>query len=292
MKTIKASDILRLARQARDEHYGYIWGESGGVWTQQEQDAATREKTVQYGQQWVGRPVLDCSGLLVWAVRQLGGSIYHGSNTQWNSYTDPDRRGGVSGTMTIAPGAAVFQVTDGRRTHVGIYDGGGKCIEAQGTRTGVIESALSAWDEWGELLVKIGGELVKVEMDLPYETVEIAPRTLRKGDSGEDVQELQEALIAAGYDVGTAKDGSPLVDGKFGSGTLSAVRAFQSDHGLTPDGVVGKLTRAALRQTEDDEPEEDEDDPDEQQEEKPVPLTLEQRVEKLEKAVFGGESDV
>ncbi len=284
---MKASELIGLFRQAREERWGYIWGEAGSVWTQDEQNAATRDMTVQYGQRWVGRRVADCSGLFRWAASELGGYIYHGSNPMWNSYTDPERRGSVGGVMTIFPGTAVFQNTDGKRTHVGLYVGDGVCIEAQGTRTGVVESQLSAWDEWGELLVKIGGKMVKVDYDLPAETIEIAPRTLRKGDSGTDVKELQEALLREGYDLG-----SYGADGKFGSETLSAVRAFQHDNGLTPDGIVGPKTLAALRKTEDDEPEDEPveapDAPQEGEQKDPA-LSIEERVERLEKAVFGQE---
>lgn len=284
-KTIKASDLVALFRQAREEEWGYIWGEAGGVWTQAEQDNASREYTVNYGQKWVGKRVADCSGMFRWAASELGGYIYHGSNTMWNSYTDKDRRGAVGGVMTIHPGTAVFQNTDGKRTHVGLYVGVGKygietVIEAQGTQTGVVESKLSAWDEWGELLVKIGGEMVKVEYDVPAETIEIAPRTMRKGDSGESVKELQEALLREGYDLG-----SYGADGKFGSETLSAVRAYQSDNGLIPDGIVGPLTWAALRQTEDDEPEDEGEDKPQEAPQEPADrwatLSLEEKVEDL-----------
>jgi peptidoglycan hydrolase-like protein with peptidoglycan-binding domain len=36
------------------------------------------------------------------------------------------------------------------------------------------------------------------------------------------------------------------VDGEFGPRTRAALVAFQRDHGLTPDGVVGKSTWGAL----------------------------------------------
>ena len=295
-KTIQASDLIAMFRQARSERWGYIWGESGGVWTQAEQNAATREYTVNYGQQWVGKRVADCSGLFRWAVSELGGYIYHGSNTIWKTYTDSTRRGAVGGKMTIHPGTAVFMERDGVRHHIGLYVGGGKVIEAQGTRTGVVESQLSAWDEWGELLVKIGGKLVKVEYDVPAEEIEIAPRTMRRGDSGADVEALQAALVAAGYDVGKRKDGTPMIDGKYGTETVSAVRAYQSDHGLTPDGIAGPLTLAALRDTEPDEPDEDEDDQEEQTEAPAAwdTMTMEEKVEDLHKwrlSQMGGESD-
>lgn len=278
---IKASDLIALFQQALDEHWGYIWGEAGGVWTKAEQDAAVREKTVEFGSRWIGRRVADCSGLFRWAASELGGYIYHGSNTMWNVYTDTARRGGVGGTMTIYPGTAVFQVEDGKRHHVGLYVGNGKVIEARGTKSGVIDSKLQDWAEWGELMVKIGKEMVKVEYDLPAETIEIAPRTLRQGDMGADVKAMQEDLLRAGYDLDAYG-----ADGKFGGVTTSAVRAFQYDHGLKPDGIVGPLTLAALRAIEDDEPGKDEDD---QQEQETRPLTLEERLARLEKAVFGQE---
>ncbi len=56
---------------------------------------------------------------------------------------------------------------------------------------------------------------------------------------GEEVTTLQELLLAHGFDPGP-------VDGVFGPKTDAAVRAFQAAKGLAVDGVVGKLTWAAL----------------------------------------------
>jgi N-acetyl-anhydromuramyl-L-alanine amidase AmpD len=58
-------------------------------------------------------------------------------------------------------------------------------------------------------------------------------RTLRRGMSGDDVQDLQKAL-------------GLTADGVFGSQTESALRAFQRKHGLVPDGVLGPAGWAAL----------------------------------------------
>lgn len=68
------------------------------------------------------------------------------------------------------------------------------------------------------------------------------PRNLRKGDQGEDVREMQKMLIACGYDCGDSG-----ADGKFGPATDKAVRAMQSDAGLTVDGIYGPASRAALQ---------------------------------------------
>ena len=62
---------------------------------------------------------------------------------------------------------------------------------------------------------------------------------LRRGSRGAEVEQLQADLVALGYDPGP-------VDGIFGGGTESAVKAFQSARGLSVDGLVGDQTRAAL----------------------------------------------
>ena len=65
--------------------------------------------------------------------------------------------------------------------------------------------------------------------------------TVRQGDSGDSVKWVQWHLAQLGY---LSTSG---VDGSFGSGTLSAVKQFQSDNGLTVDGLVGSGTRSALK---------------------------------------------
>ena len=61
------------------------------------------------------------------------------------------------------------------------------------------------------------------------------------GSSGSDVRELQQALIAAGYDVG-----STGADGIFGEKTLAAVKAYQQNNGLSVDGIAGTQTQGSL----------------------------------------------
>lgn len=278
--------LVNVAQVALDEKWGYIWGKSGQVWTQANQDNATRDMTVRYGQKWVGKRVADCSGLYVYAFRECGGKIYHGSNTIWNDYLDPETRGPLAGIVKIRYGAAVFQNVNGKRTHIGWYRGGGMVEEARGTQTGCILSPLATWDEYGELKdADYTGEV--------YETFDIQPLdTITKGANGELVKYLQNALIEEGYDVG--KSGA---DGVFGTGTLSAVRAFQYDNGLTSDGKVGQKTWAKIKAlVVDDEPDEDKPTAPPVEPQEPTegnvahrPLTIEQRIMQLELAVFGME---
>lgn len=59
--------------------------------------------------------------------------------------------------------------------------------------------------------------------------------TLRYGDTGSCVKVLQTILLAKGYSIGSTK-----ATGSFGSGTLGAVRRYQSSKlDLSIDGVVG-----------------------------------------------------
>lgn len=64
-------------------------------------------------------------------------------------------------------------------------------------------------------------------------------RTLRKGDSGEDVRTLQTLLNSIGFNCGTA-------DGIYGTKTVEAVKRFQERYGLTVDGVAGPSTQTRL----------------------------------------------
>ena len=64
------------------------------------------------------------------------------------------------------------------------------------------------------------------------------------GSSGSDVRELQNALIAAGYDVGNTG-----ADGIFGAKTQAAVKQYQQDNGLSVDGIAGVQTQGSLYST-------------------------------------------
>lgn len=62
---------------------------------------------------------------------------------------------------------------------------------------------------------------------------------IRKGSKGEAVKRAQGNLNARGYEQGR-------VDGLFGPKTHRAVTWYQSDRGLTADGIVGPRTWARL----------------------------------------------
>lgn len=59
--------------------------------------------------------------------------------------------------------------------------------------------------------------------------------------TGDDVAKLQTQLIELGYPLSRA-------DGVFGLSTADALRRFQREYGLVPDGICGPATLRALRQ--------------------------------------------
>jgi len=72
-------------------------------------------------------------------------------------------------------------------------------------------------------------------------TVTPPTQTLTENDTNQaQVKLLQKELIYLGFLTGKA-------DGVYGPGTKAAVEQFQSSRQLTPDGVVGPATLAALR---------------------------------------------
>ncbi len=75
----------------------------------------------------------------------------------------------------------------------------------------------------------------------PTPTPTVAPPTgkLQSGDKGDDVKKVQNRLTELGYFTGT-------IDGKFGTATVAALKAFQKKNGLTQDGVCGTKTIAVL----------------------------------------------
>ncbi len=87
----------------------------------------------------------------------------------------------------------------------------------------------------------IAGKETLKKLDSVYETANSAKDddSLRMGDSGSAVKDLQTKLKKLGYYDGT-------VDSTFGSGTYAAVKAFQKKYNLTADGVAGSETLKKL----------------------------------------------
>ena len=190
--TITMDDLVAKFKYALDNKWGYILNTWHTKWTQalqnekvsymkkkyganwQDSDSAKKDSgysAAMYGDRWIGHWVTDCSGLFYWAFKELGGYIYHGSNTMWNKYCSSKGKlsnGKRTDGNKLKAGTAVFVLKNGTdRSHVGLYIGNGKVIEASGTKSGVITTDItnSKWAEWGELKGVLYGKIVQEEVE-------------------------------------------------------------------------------------------------------------------------------
>ncbi len=109
-------------------------------------------------------------------------------------------------------------------------------------------------DETGENVIPYEDEaLNEPDPDEPSETdiedtatAEEGTVGLKLNDHGEEVRELQEALVALGYKIGRA-------DGYYGKKTRSAVISLQRRYGILSDGIAGEETLKLIRALTDEE---------------------------------------
>lgn len=174
-----------------------------------------------------GKRAYDCAQLVRWCMDHVGISMVSGANNQWVK-TNWERAGEI-GSMPRGKLCIVYRYDDDKKRmgHTGIYLGDGYIVHAKGHDYGVVRELLGnpKFTHWG------------IPAGL-YSEVSISSQTLRKGDQGAAVSELQRLLNERGYGL--------TVDGKFGTKTYNALRMFQSSAGLTIDGVCGPKTWAAL----------------------------------------------
>ena len=135
---------------------GYAWATQGETVTEQ----LLRSFVQQWGEgkyyfdgysaeKWLGKECFDCSGLIVWALQQLG--LIRTDLTADGLYRicEPISR------AALEPGDLVFyQNSNGYKTHVGVYMGNGRVIHARGTAYGVVETEMfSSFTAFGRLKV-------------------------------------------------------------------------------------------------------------------------------------------
>ena len=179
----------------------------------------------------VGKVCCDCSGLISWATgKELGSSQLYA-----NAYA----RLPISKWKDFAIGTVVW-----KQGHVGVYLGNGLVAEERGIDYGCIISKITdvKWQygltfSWLNYAIpqKIDSSEITYKGKNPYAT---PIKTVKKGMVGNNVKWLQWELVESGYNI--------AIDGKFGNGTLKALKYFQASSKLTVDGMCGPNTRRAL----------------------------------------------
>jgi len=221
---------------------------------------ATYKKHIQQG-----KICTDCVGLIKGYYWEADGVVKYkrdglpdkGAKGMWSAAK-------IKGKISTMPEIRGLLVWTENKGHVGVYVGGGYVVEARGFSYGVPRSDMSkrAFKYWGlcpyttyteaeeEAARAAMGSTQKAEtpgkatgtaQDAPKAQGGVNMPTIRNGAQGTAVRVMQRLLMLQG-----AKLSGHGVDGKCGAETVAAVKAFQTAHNLSPDGICGPLTWAAL----------------------------------------------
>ena len=174
----------------------------------------------------------DCQGFVKQVMSRVGILFTGGGCTSmWNTASNWKQKGKIAEMPNVV--CCVFYNKGNTMEHIGIHIGDGQIIHCSGT----VKRGSTSEKMWTHYAIPVG-------LEGGDEPMPVLKPTLRKGSTGVYVVECQNDLIRLGYDL------SPYgADGKFGNKTEAAVKAFQKDHGLYVDGVVGPMTWDALDST-------------------------------------------
>lgn len=180
--------------------------------------------------------MFDCRGFTDWVLKQFGIDLTgEGATSQWNTATNWEAKGAID-TIPDDVLVCLFVQNGSKMEHTGFGYKGASCECSSGVQ--YFEKRKAKWTHWA-MPAGIGGD---VPVPVPPEPDK--KPTLRKGDAGPYVTLAQTELLQRGYDLG-----SWGADGKFGAQTEKAVKQFQTDWGLTADGIIGPKTWAMLEST-------------------------------------------
>lgn len=198
--------------------------------------------TAYYGREVSGSDYSWCAAFVWWVFRQAGASdLYYGGNkTAYCPALMAHHRG--QQVTDYRPGDVIFFNFSGKAgaAHVGI------CESWDGTTITTIDGNTGTDNETN------GGAVMRRRRAKRYIVGAYRPKyadavqmcsvqlpVLKSGSFGESVKALQVLLKAKGHDPKGA-------DGKWGSNTTTAMKAFQRASELDPDGVCGPASWTRL----------------------------------------------
>lgn len=190
----------------------------------------------------------DCVGLIkaiLWGWTGDASKNYGGAKYASNNVPDINADTMIAKCSDMSTNFSTIQVGEvvWTKGHIGVYIGNDLVVEctpswkngAQITSCNCTKSGYNRrnWTKHGKLPYVEYVEPVSVTKS----NVGVNIPTLRTGSKGSVVKSLQILLIGRGFSCGSCG-----ADGDFGNGTMTAVKNYQKNNGLTADGVVGPAT--------------------------------------------------
>lgn len=228
---------------------GYVWGAQGEMltaeklqWFKNTFGASHYDFSNVSASKWIGKQVFDCSGLVVWALQQLGHITVnqdYSAGMLYNQLCTHLTKG------DIVPGDLVFIQSGGDITHVGIYAGNGKTVEAKGTSYGVVEGNVNGFNLYGRLKFDIGDTEEVKEAPIGVGTVINISSVLNvrsgPGTSYNDIGDVYNGNVLPVYEI---KDGWYRIGyNKWVSGSYLSYKENKDDvtvlvEEMIADGIV------------------------------------------------------
>jgi len=177
----------------------------------------------------------DCRGFTYWCLKQVGVPLNGaGATSQWNDDSNWQAKGTID-SMPMDTLVCLFVNKGSKMEHTGFGYNNETCECSNGVQH--FNSRNKKWTHWA-----IPAGLYEGDVPVPTPTPEPGKRpTLRRGDKGVYVIELQTDLQKLGYGLGPCG-----IDGDYGRATKAAVESFQLKSGLGVDGICGPKTWAAI----------------------------------------------
>lgn len=170
----------------------------------------------------------DCRGFTRWTAAQVGITITgSGATSQWNNDSNWSRKGTIA-SMPQNQLVCLFVKKGEKMEHTGwgLNDETVECSNG-------VQHFTKRKKKWTHWAIPRG-----LEGAIPLPDVK---QTLKRGNKGPLVTELQNDLMQLGYQL--PRFGA---DGDFGAETQAALLLFQKDNRLTPDGICGPLTWSTI----------------------------------------------
>lgn len=101
-----------------------------------------------------GKRVHDCCGLVkgyLWSATPTSTPVYNAKQDfDVNTFYKKCTKKGTISTFKKVQGQLVFKGTAAKKTHMGVYVGNNKVVEAKGHAYGVVTSSITSWSYWGQ----------------------------------------------------------------------------------------------------------------------------------------------